>query len=108
MRIQWLVDALRGKVSLSRAFWLYGLGISIVYSLIGLFIDIQNLPAIVIYGIVGLALGVLQTIILWRSASNSRSRLLARLVHTVMILGFIVAGIMLYVLFTNWSLLAAS
>lgn len=108
MRLRWLVDALRGKVSLSRAFWLYGLGISIVYSLIGLFIDIENVPVIVIYGIVGLALGVLQTIILWRSASNSSSRLLARLVHAVMILGFIVAGIMLYVLFTNWRLLAAS
>lgn len=108
MRIQWLADALRGKVLLSRAFWLYGVGISVVYSLIGLFIDIQNLPVIVIYGIVGLVLGVLQTMILWRSASNSRSRVLARLVHTVMILGFIVVGIMLYVLFTNWNLLAAS
>jgi hypothetical protein len=105
---QWLVDALRGKISLSRAFWLYGLGISVVYSLIGLFIDIQNLPVIVIYGLVGFALGLLQTIILWRSASNSRSKLLGKLVHTVMVLGFIVVGIMLYVLFSNWSLLAAS
>ena len=105
---QWLADALSGKVSLSHAFWLYGLGISVVYSLIGLLIDIQNLPVVVIYSIVGLALGVLQTIILWRSASNSRSRFLGRLVHTAMVLGFVVVVIMLYVLFTNWSLLAAS
>lgn len=108
MRPRWLADALSGKVSLSRAFWLYGLGISVAYSLIGLLIDIQNLPVVAIYLAVGLALGVLQTIILWRSASNSRSKFLSRLVHTVMVLGFIVVAIMLYVLFTNWNLLAAS
>jgi amino acid transporter len=105
---RWLADALNGKVSLARALWLYGLGISVVYSLIGLLIDIQNLPVVVIYLIVGLALGVLQTIILWRCASNSRSKVLGRLVRTVMVFGFIVVAIMLYVLFTNWSLLAAS
>jgi hypothetical protein len=105
---RWLADALSGKVSLARAFWLYGLGISVVYSLIGLFVDIQNLPVMVIYLIAGLALGVLQTIILWRCASNSRSKLLGRLVRTVMVFGFIVVAVMIYVLFTNWSLLAAS
>lgn len=107
MRPRWLADALSGKVSLSRAFWLYGLGISVAYSLIGLLIDIQNLPVVAIYLAVGLALGVLQTIILWRSASNSRSKFLSRLVHTGMVFGFIVVAIMLYVLFTNWNLLAA-
>lgn len=105
---RWLTDALRGKASLSSAFWLYGLGISVVYSLIGLLIDVQNRPVVVIYLIVGFALGVLQTIILWRSASNARSKVLGRLVHTVMVLGFILMAIMLYVLFTNWNLLAVS
>jgi hypothetical protein len=108
MWARWLADALKGKVSLSRAFWLYGLGISVVYSFIGLLIDMQNLPVVVIYLLIGLALGVLQTIILWRSASNSGSRFLGRLVHTLMVFGFIVVAVMLYVLFTNWSLLAAS
>ncbi len=105
---RWLADALSGKVSLARAFWLYGLGISVVYSLMGLLIDLQDRPAVAIYLIVGLALGVLQTIILWRNASNSRSKFLGRLVRTAMVFGFIVVAIMLYVLFTNWSLLAAS
>jgi hypothetical protein len=63
---RWLADALSGKASLASAFWLYGLGVSVVYSLIGLPIDLQNRPALVIYLIVGLALGVLQTVILWR------------------------------------------
>jgi len=108
VRPRWLADALSGKASLSSAFWLYGLGVSVVYSLIGLPIDLQNRPALVIYLIVGLALGVLQTVILWRSASNSRSKLLGRLVHTAMALGFVILALMLYVLFTNWSSLAAS
>lgn len=105
---RWLADALKGKASLSRAFWLYGVGISVVYSVIGLLVDMQNLPVVVIYLLIGLALGVLQTIILWRSASNSRSRFLGRLVHTLMVFGFIVVALMLYVLFTNWSLLAGA
>lgn len=105
---RWLADALKGKASLGSAFWLYGLGVSVVYSIIGLPIDLQNRPALVIYVIVGLALGVLQTVILWRSASNSRSKFVGRLVHTAMVLGFVILVIMLYVLFTTWSSLAAS
>jgi hypothetical protein len=104
----WIADALSGKVSLARAFWLYGLGISVAYSLIGLLVDVQNLPIVAIYLIVGLALGVLQTIILWRCASNSRSKFLGRLVRAAMVLGLIVVALMLYVLFTNWNLLAVS
>lgn len=104
----WLADALSGKVSLSRAFWLYGFGISVVYSLIGALVDIQNLPVVMTYLFVGLVLGVLQTIILWRCASNSRSKFLGRLVRAVMVFGFIVVAIMLYVLLRNWNSLAAS
>ena len=102
---RWLTDALSGKVSLARAFWVYGLGTSVAYSLIGLPIDIQNLPLLIVYVLGGLVLGVLQTIILWRCASNSRSKVLRRLVRTTMVFGFIVVAIMLYVLLTHADLL---
>ena len=102
---KWLTDALSGKVSLSRAFWVYGLGISVAYSLIGLLIDIQNPLRVSVYLLVGAALGVLQTIILWRCAYNSRSRFLGRLVRTAMVFGLIMVAVMLYVLFTNSDLL---
>jgi hypothetical protein len=105
---QWLADALSGRVSLARAFWLYGLGVSVLYSLIGLLVDIQNLRAVLIYATVGLALGVLQTIIMWRCASNARSRFLARLVRAIILFGVIVMAVMLYALFTDWRLLTAS
>jgi hypothetical protein len=105
MRAQWLADALRGKVSLARAFWVYGLGVSVGYSVIGLLIDIQNPLAVTVYLLIGAAVGVLQTIILWRCAYNSRSRFLGGLVRTAMVFGLIMVAIMLYVLFTNWDLL---
>ena len=105
MRPGWLADALSGKVSLSRAFWVYGVGISIVYSLIGLLIDIQNRLAVIIYLLVGAALGVLQSLILWRCAYNSRSKFLGGLLRTVLVFGLLMVAIMLYVLFTNSDLL---
>jgi hypothetical protein len=104
----WLTDALRGKVSLSRAFWLYGLGLSVLYSVPGFFIDIENRPLVAIYLIGGLALGVLQTIILWRSAANARSRALGRLVHAAIVAGLILALLMVYVLYKNRGLLPVS
>jgi len=108
MRPRWLADALGGKVSLARAFWVYGLGLSVVYSLIGLLVDIQNVPIAAMYLVIGLALGVVQTIILWRCANNSRFPFLGRLVRAAMIFGLVVVAIMLYVLYTNLGLLAAS
>jgi hypothetical protein len=108
VRPRWLADALSGKVSLSRAFWVYGLGISVVYSLLGLFIDIQNRLGVIVYLLVGTALGVLQTIILWRCAYNSRSRFLGKLVRTVTVFGLIMVAVMLYVLLTHPDLLLPS
>lgn len=105
MRPQWLADAWSGKVSLSRAFWVYGLGVSVIYSLIGLFIDIQNRLGVLLYLLVGAALGVLQTVILWRCAYNSRSRFVGRLVRTAVVFGLLVAVVMLYVSFTHSDLL---
>ena len=105
MRPRWLSDALSGKASLSRAFWVYGVGVSVAYSVVGLFIDIENRAGLIVYLVVGTALGVLQTIILWRSAHNSRSKFLGRLVRTAMVFGLVMVAVMLYVLFTNSDLL---
>ena len=102
---RWLTDALSGKASLARAFWVYGLGVSVVYSLIGAFIDVESPLALITYLLFGLAVGVLQTVILWRSAHNSPSKFLSRLGRIAVIVGLIMVPLMLYVLFTNSSLL---
>ena len=105
---RWLADALVGKVSLSRAFWVYGLGLSVAYSLIGLLIDLQSSLGVTVYLLLGAGLGVLQTIILWRCAYNSRSRFLGSLVRAAMVLGLIVVAIMLYIVLTNPEVLQLS
>jgi hypothetical protein len=105
MSPRWLSDALGGRVSLSRAFWIYGVGVSVAYSVAGLFIDLEHRTAVVGYLVVGTALGVLQTIILWRCAYNSQSRVLGRLLRIAMIAGLVLVGIVLYVLYRNSDLL---
>ena len=96
---RWLIDALSGKASLARAFWVYGLGISVAYSLIELFIDAENPLVSSFYMLVGVVLGVLQSIILWRCAYNSRSKFLGRFVRTGIVLGFVAMAIVLYLLY---------
>jgi uncharacterized membrane protein len=102
---RWLSDAWSGKDSLARAFWIWGIGVSVVYSLIGALIDVEHPVVLTVYLAFGLALGVLQTVILWRCSSNSRSTFLARLVRTTVIVGMIMVMLVLYVLLTNPSVL---
>lgn len=107
---QWLTDALNGKVSLARAFWVYGLGVSVGFSMLAGLIDIENRPALIAYLLLGLALGILQTLILWRSASKSPSKFLGRLIRTSVVVGLIIiVPLTLYLLFTDpGSLLPAT
>ena len=102
---RWFTDALSGKVSLARAFWIWGVGVSVAYSLIGALIDVEHPLVLTVYLVAGLALGLLQTVILWRSASNSPSRFLGRLVHTAVIVGLIMVALTVYVVLTNPSVL---
>ncbi len=102
---RWLTDALTGKLSLARAFWVWGVGVSVAYSLIGVLIDVESRLALTAYLVAGFVLGLIQTVVLWRCASNSRSRFLGRLVHTVVMIGLIMAVLMLYVVLTNPGLL---
>ena len=104
---RWLADALTGKLSLSRAFWVYGVGMSVVYSALALLIDLKSSFGVTVYLLLGALLGVLQTIILWRCAYNSRSRFLGRLVRIAMVFGLILVAVMLCVLLTNSELLLA-
>lgn len=98
---RWLTDPLTGKTSLSRAFWLYGFGGSTVYSVIALLLPETPL-GFTVYILLGLALGILQSLILWRCAPNSRSALLGRFVRASVVVGLILVPLALYLLlFTN-------
>lgn len=102
---RWLSNAWNGKDSLARAFWFWGVGVSVAYSLIGVIIDVEHPMVLTIYLTVGLVLGMLQTVIMWRSSSNSAHRLLGRLVRTTVIFGLLMMVLMLYMLLTHPGLL---
>jgi hypothetical protein len=97
---QWLTDPLTGKTSLRRAFWLYGFGGSIAYSLFALLFP-ETPAGITVYVLLGLALGILQSVILWKCAPNSRSAFLGRLVRAAVVVGLILVPLMLYLLVAN-------
>lgn len=97
---RWLTDPLTGKTSLGRAFWLYGFGGSIVYSVIALLLPETPL-GFTIYVVLGLAIGIVQSLILWRCAPNSRSAFLGKLVRASVVVGLILVPLMLYLLFAN-------
>jgi hypothetical protein len=98
---RWLSDPLKGRTSLGRAFWWYGVSISVAYSILGLLLDPTSLRAIVVYTVIGLAVGVLQSVILWRCAPNSRSSLLRRFVRTGVVVGLILVPLVLYVIVSD-------
>lgn len=102
---RWLTDALSGKTSLARAFWVYGVGVSVLYSLLGLLVDEANVAALAAYLAVGLGLGVVQTIILWRCARNSRHRFLGGLIRALTIIGIVLTAIVLYLFLMNPGLI---
>jgi hypothetical protein len=97
---RWLIDPLTGKTSLGRAFWLYGFGGSIAYSFVALLFP-ETPAGFTVYILLGLALGILQSVILWRCAPNSRSPFMGRLVRVAIVVGLILVPLMLYLLFAN-------
>ena len=97
---RWITDPLSGKTSLARAFWLYGFGGSIAYSVIALLFP-ETPTGLTIGLTLGLALGVLQSVILWRCAPNARSAFLGRLVRASIVFGLILVPLMMYLLLTN-------
>ena len=101
---QWLTDPLTGKTSLGRAVWLYGLGGSLVYSVVGLLFP-ETPAGSTAYVMLGLGIGILQSVILWRCAPNARSAFVRRSVRGGVILGLLLLPVVLYSLFTNSDML---
>jgi hypothetical protein len=67
-----LAEPLRGKTSLWKVIWIYGFGASVVYTLLGWMFVPETPLGITVYFLFGLALGILQSVMLWQCAYNSR------------------------------------
>jgi hypothetical protein len=70
---RWIMDPLRGKTSFGRVFWGYGILGSLLYSALGLLIDVENEWAMRVYSVGGLILSVYVTIATYQCASSLRS-----------------------------------
>ena len=71
-------EPLRGKTSLSRVFWLYGVLGSLLFSSLELFLNPENQFVMKVYTILGFIFSVYTTVGIYRCADNSRSRFMAR------------------------------
>jgi hypothetical protein len=76
-----LTDPLQGRTPLRRVFWVHGVGVSVVYSLLGLLVDPLSVTSVRVYTVLGAAIGVVQSVMLWKCAYNTRSRALGHWVR---------------------------
>jgi L-lactate permease len=99
--LQAFTDPLRGKTALWKVIWIYGFAASIVYTVLGWILVPETPTGIGIYVVLGLALGVVQSVMLWKCAYNSRFPGAGRLLRIVVVAGLLTIPLMLYVLFRN-------
>ena len=96
-----LSEPLRGKTSLSKVFWLYGLLGSILVSALGLAVDPANEPATRIYIVFELLFSVYVTVATYQCASNCRSKFLAQLARISAVISLLMLPVLAYLYFSG-------
>ena len=71
--VRWIMDPLRGKTTVGRVIGWYGIFGSLVYSALGLFVDVGSNRAMQAYTIGGLLFSLYVTIATYRCAASMRS-----------------------------------
>jgi len=98
---RYLTDPLRGHTPLWKVIWIYGFGASVVYSLLEpLFSSLRGL-----YFVLGLALGVVQSVMLWQCSYNAKSPAYGRLLRVLVVIGALLLPLMLYVVWKHPELM---
>ena len=91
-----LIDPLRGKTSLSRVVWGYGLLGSIVYGAIELLLDPANEFAMRTYTVGGLLFSIYVTIATYRCADNCASKFWGRMARISAVLSLLLLPVLAY------------
>ncbi len=94
-------DPVRGKTSLAKVFWLYGLLGSILVSAIGMVFDSSNVFAMRAYTVFGLLFSVYVTIATYQCAGNCGSKFLAQLVRISAVISLVALPVLAYLEFTG-------
>ena len=89
-------EPLRGKTSLSKVFWLYGILGSLLFGAIELFLNPENRFVMKVYAILGFIFSVYVTVGIYRCADNSRSRWMARSARVGAIITLLVLPVLTY------------
>jgi hypothetical protein len=96
-----LLEPLRGRTSLSKVFWLYGLLGSVLVSAIGLAFDAGNEAAMRTYMVLSLLFTVYVTVATYRCASNCQSKFLARLARISAVASLMMLPVFAYLYFSG-------
>jgi hypothetical protein len=93
---RWIMDPLRGKTSFGNVLGWYGVVGSLVYSALGLFIDIESERALRVYAIGGLIFSAYVSIAMYRCAVSLRSSFVRNLVRVSSVLSLALLPVLAY------------
>ena len=93
---RWIMDPLRGKTSFGNVLGWYGVVGSLVYSALGLFIDIESERALRAYAIGGLVFSAYVSIAMYRCAVSLRSSFVRNLVRVSAVLSLALLPVLAY------------
>ena len=96
-----LLEPLRGRTSLSKVFWLYGLLGSILVSAFGVVVDPGNELATRMYTVFGLLFSVYVTVATYQCAANCQSKFLARLARISAVISLAALPLLAYLYFSG-------
>jgi hypothetical protein len=100
------MDPLRGKTSLSKVFWLYGVFGSLVFGAFEFLLDPENSLVLRLYTIAGLIFSVYVTVATYRCAGNCDSVALAKFVRVSAIITLFLLPVLAYLDLTGALTLA--
>jgi hypothetical protein len=89
-------EPLKGKTSLSKAFWLYSVLGSLLFGSVELFLNPENQFVMRLYTILGLIFSVYVTVGIYRCANNCRSPWVARVARISAIITLILLPVLTY------------
>ena len=93
---RWIMDPLRGKTTLGRVIGWYGIVGSLIYSALGLLIDVESERAMQAYTIGGLIFSVYVTVATYRCAASMRTSLGRNLVRVSALLSLALLPVLAY------------
>jgi hypothetical protein len=96
-----LTEPLQGKTSLAKVFWLYGVGGSVLYGAIELFLNPGNSVVMHLYTVGGLLIDLYVAVATYRCAGNCRSKFWGRMAQISAVLSVLLLPVIAYLDFTG-------